>query len=107
LIEGLEIFGDSSSLEVEDTGLPVFLRERLDIRLSHDDPVPFSFRSVEDSRSDVHGLNRECLLTELSRESVFVSIVDGVTARMFFLRNIDVDNRRSVLSVMIGVEEIG
>lgn len=70
--DGREGWGDSSSREEDDAGLLFLPRERLDIRLNHDEPGVDSLRSVDESRSDVQGLNMECLLTELSRDSALV-----------------------------------
>lgn len=81
LKEGREACGDSSSREEEEAGLPGFPRDMLDIRLSHDEPDLPSFRSVEESLSDVQGLSIPCLLTELSREfAPVLSVADGALA---------------------------
>lgn len=81
LKEGREAWGDSSNREEDDAGLLFLPRERLEIRLNHDEPGVPSLRSVDESRSDVQGLNMECLLTELSRDSTLIpseAVADGV-----------------------------
>jgi hypothetical protein len=69
--DGLELLGDSSSLDEDEAGLLLLPREMLDIRRSQNEPgLLFSFLSVEGSLSEVQGRRIPCLLTELSRDSV-------------------------------------
>ena len=99
---------DSSSREEEEVGLPRLPREMLDIRLSHEELGLTSFRSVDESLSDVQGLSIPCLLTELSREPVpMLSVAEGVLARNVLLRRIEVESRRSTWTGTAGVEPMG